>query len=77
MLKGKIVSLRAVEKSDLKQLLIWRNNPKFRIFFRENREINNCNQKQWFENVVKKKAAKKPAAKKKVVKKKAAKKSRR
>ncbi len=32
MLIGKIVSLRAVEKKDLKQLLIWRNNPKFRIF---------------------------------------------
>ena len=31
MLKGKIVYLRAIEKSDLKQLLVWRNNPKFRI----------------------------------------------
>ena len=55
MLKGKIVYLRAIEKSDLKQLLVWRNNPKFRIFFRENREINNYNQKLWFENIVKKK----------------------
>ena len=55
MLKGNIVSLRAVEKKDLNQLLIWRNNPKFRIYFRENREINNYNQRLWFENVVKKK----------------------
>ncbi|CAM5563634.1 GNAT family N-acetyltransferase OS=Lysinibacillus sphaericus OX=1421 GN=LS41612_19540 PE=4 SV=1 [Lysinibacillus sphaericus] len=33
MLKGNLVGLRAIEKTDLTQLLQWRNNPEFRRFF--------------------------------------------
>ena len=55
MIKGKITSLKAIEKKDLKALMKWRNNPNFRIFFREHREINSHNQKVWFNEFVKKK----------------------
>ena len=55
MLKGKITSLRAIEKKDLKVLMKWRNNPNFRVFFREHREINFYNQTTWFNEFVKKK----------------------
>ena len=40
MLKGRHVSLFAVEKEDLQQLRDWRNNPDFRKHFREYRELN-------------------------------------
>lgn len=50
MLKGKSVGLRAIEKADLSQLLIWRNQPEFRLFFREYRELNSENQQKWFDN---------------------------
>ena len=52
MIKGTYVGLRAVEESDLKTLLDWRNNPKFRKFFREYRELNYYQQFQWFKNKV-------------------------
>lgn len=52
MLKGNLVGLRAIEKTDLTQLLQWRNNPEFRRFFREYRELNSENQLQWFEKYV-------------------------
>ncbi len=52
MLKGKRVGLRAIEQADLSQLLQWRNQPEFRRFFREYRELNNENQQQWFEKYV-------------------------
>lgn len=52
MLEGKVVGLRAIEKSDLPQLLEWRNNPKNRQFFREYRELNLENQVQWFNKYV-------------------------
>lgn len=55
MLEGKIISLRAIEEKDLNLLLKWRNNPKFRIFFREYRELNNYDQKKWYQDCVKKK----------------------
>ena len=55
MIKGKNTLLRAIEKKDLKVLMKWRNNPNFRVFFREHREINFHNQTTWFNEFVKKK----------------------
>ena len=52
MLSGKTVGLRAVEESDLEQLLKWRNQPEFRQFFREYRELGMTNQRIWFEQKV-------------------------
>jgi len=52
MLKGQVTGLRAIEKSDLSQLLQWRNQPEFRLFFREFRELNYENQLSWFEKYV-------------------------
>lgn len=51
MIKGKYVYLRAIEESDLSQLMNWRNNPELRKFFRETDEINMQNQRKWFDSV--------------------------
>ena len=56
MIEGKHTLLRAIEKKDLKILMKWRNNPIFRVFFREHREINFHNQITWFNEFVKKKS---------------------
>ena len=52
MIKGSYVGLRAVEKSDLKILLDWRNQPEFRRYFREYRELSHAQQLLWFERTV-------------------------
>ncbi|MCG8604149.1 GNAT family N-acetyltransferase [bacterium] len=52
MLSGRLVSLRAIERDDLPSLLQWRNNPDFRRFFREYRELSLDQQIEWYENVV-------------------------
>jgi hypothetical protein len=52
MITGKLVGLRAVEKSDLQLMRDWRNNPDFRRNFREVRELNMDNQMGWFQRVV-------------------------
>src|SRR3989338_7379769 len=52
MLKGNVISLRAVEREDLALLLAWRNKPEFRRLFREFREISMVQQIMWFENTV-------------------------
>ena len=52
MLKGRHVSLFAVEKEDLQQMRDWRNNPDFRKYFREYRELNTRHQELWFEEKV-------------------------
>jgi RimJ/RimL family protein N-acetyltransferase len=52
MLKGKIVNLYAVERSDINQLKEWRNNPDFRKYFREYRELSDEDQNNWYENEV-------------------------
>ena len=52
MLYGKLIGLRAIERNDLDELLVWRNQPTFRRFFREYRELNMDNQVQWFERNV-------------------------
>ena len=51
MIEGKSVYLRAIEESDLAQLMSWRNNPEFRQFFRETAEINTNRQAQWFDMI--------------------------
>lgn len=51
MIRGSLVSLRAVERDDLLFLRDWRNNSDFRKNFREVRELNMANQEQWFENI--------------------------
>ena len=52
MLKGKYVGLRAIEESDLSQLLLWRNQPNYRRFFREYRELSQTNQRNRFDSKV-------------------------
>jgi len=51
MISGEYIGLRAIEKEDLEQLRIWRNNPSLRRFFRETNEINTFNQNKWFESI--------------------------
>ncbi len=41
-----------MEEEDLPQLLEWRNDPQFRRFFREYRELNHAQQRAWFETKV-------------------------
>lgn len=52
MIKGNLVSLFAVENEDLLQLKNWRNNPDFRKYFREHRDLNMRQQEIWFDNQV-------------------------
>lgn len=52
MIKGKLVGLRAVEKTDLPLLRDWRNISEFRKNFREFRELNLDNQEKWFERII-------------------------
>jgi RimJ/RimL family protein N-acetyltransferase len=52
MLIGDYTYLRAVEITDLEILKEWRNNPEFRINFREHRELNLQNQNDWFNRLV-------------------------
>jgi len=52
MLKGDYVGLRAIEKTDLSQLMEWRNMPEYRVLFREYRELNSTNQLYWFDKYV-------------------------
>lgn len=52
MIKGQIIGLTAIEKSDLKQLMDWRNNEDFRKYFREYQEINSDMQESWFSDKI-------------------------
>lgn len=52
MIKGKKVGLRSIEEDDLKKLLDWRNNPDYRQYFREYRELNMTQQKKWYSSKV-------------------------
>jgi RimJ/RimL family protein N-acetyltransferase len=52
MLAGSAVTLRAIERNDLEQLLAWRNRPDYRRYFREYRELSMDNQLRWFEGEV-------------------------
>ena len=52
MIKGRNIGLRAVEKSDLKQLKEWRNISSFRRNFREHKELCDEIQLKWFERMI-------------------------
>ena len=52
MLKGQFVGLRAIERKDLEPLLAWRNQPEFRRYFREYRELSAAQQLAWYESKV-------------------------
>ena len=52
MLKGEKVGLRAIEREDLPLLMEWRNQPEYRRYFREYRELSSLHQESWFENKV-------------------------
>lgn len=52
MITGKLVGLRAIEKSDLSLLQAWRNLPQFRKNFREFKELSLANQEAWFQRIV-------------------------
>jgi RimJ/RimL family protein N-acetyltransferase len=52
MLQNGSVGLRAIEAGDLPQLLAWRNDPRLRRYFREYRELNLTQQRQWFDSKV-------------------------
>ena len=52
MLTGETVGLRAIEREDLPALVAWRNQPEYRRFFREYRELSSLHQENWFENKV-------------------------
>lgn len=51
MISGNEVGLRALEKEDLEQLRIWRNNTELRKYFRETDEISKLNQEKWFDSI--------------------------
>jgi RimJ/RimL family protein N-acetyltransferase len=52
MIRGRHIGLRAIEADDLQQLLVWRNQPDFRRYFREYRELSNTHQQQWYDSKV-------------------------
>ena len=52
MLRGKLTGLRAIEEQDLEQLLAWRNNPDYRRYFREHRELSLAQQRRWYQDIV-------------------------
>jgi RimJ/RimL family protein N-acetyltransferase len=52
MIEGHHVALRAIERSDLPHLLAWRNQPTFRRYFREFRELGATQQERWYETTV-------------------------
>ena len=52
MLSGELTGLRGIERSDLEQLRLWRNQPELRRHFRGHREIGPDAQIAWYENVV-------------------------
>ncbi len=52
MLLGEHTGLRAIEADDLPQLMEWRNRPELRRYFREYRELNATQQRQWFDGRV-------------------------
>ena len=49
MISGRTTALRAIEVADLAQLLAWRNQPQLRRYFREFRELNSTQQRDWFD----------------------------
>ncbi|MFH1513357.1 MAG: GNAT family protein [Bacillota bacterium] len=52
MISGTLVNLTPLEQEDLEPLRLWRNNPEFRKYFREYREISKDMQRQWYQQKV-------------------------
>ena len=52
MKRGDHVNLMAIERSDLAQLMKWRNTEHFKKYFREYREINTDMQEEWYQKSV-------------------------
>jgi len=52
VIRQRLTGLRAIELDDLPQLLAWRNTPELRRYFREFRELNSVQQRQWFDHKV-------------------------
>ena len=52
MISGSLVNLTPLEQEDLEPLRLWRNNPEFRKYFREYREISKDMQQQWYRQKV-------------------------
>jgi RimJ/RimL family protein N-acetyltransferase len=52
MISGSLVNLTPLEQEDLEPLRLWRNNPEFRKYFREYREISKDMQLQWYRQKV-------------------------
>ncbi len=52
MLRGDKVYLVPIEREDLEVLRTWRNQPNFRKYFREYREISKDMQEKWYETKV-------------------------
>ena len=52
MIKGKLIGLCPLENEDLEFLRTWRNNPNFRQYFREYREISKDMQAEWYKRTL-------------------------
>lgn len=52
MLTGNQIILENVAHQDLDKLRTWRNNPEYRKYFREYRELNADNQEKWYQSKV-------------------------
>lgn len=46
------IGLRAIEREDLPQIKVWRNNEDLRRNFREYREFSDCQKEGWYESMV-------------------------
>lgn len=51
MIKGKIVNLRLVEKSDIEMIRKWRNSPEVNQYFSNKDQISQYQQEQWFDKI--------------------------
>ena len=51
MIKGKLISLYAIEESELELIRSWRNNESLRIYFREVFELTANKQRIWYDTI--------------------------
>jgi len=54
MLSSNKIYLDSINKKDLNTLRKWRNNPNYRKFFREFKEISEVDQMKWFDEIIQK-----------------------
>ena len=50
--KDKSMAIRAMEKSDLPVVQVWRNDDSIRRYFREYREFSLAQKEQWYESMI-------------------------